>query len=65
MYMEKNMYNKLILKKQLYSLWLYEGEDIVSHIQWFDQINMDLPNLRVKMENKDKSLLYYACYRFL
>ena len=57
MYMEKNMYNKLILKKQLYSLRIYEGGDIMSHIQWFDQINMDLLSLGVKMEEKDKSLL--------
>ena len=36
LYMEKNMCNKLILNKQLYSLQMSEGEDVVGRIQWFD-----------------------------
>ena len=40
MYMEKNMCNKLMLKKRLYNLRMQEGRDILGHIQMFDQINL-------------------------
>ena len=33
LYMERNMCNKLVLKKQLYSLRMVEGGDVVGHIQ--------------------------------
>ena len=33
LYMGRNMYNKLVLKKQLYSLRMVEGGDVVGHIQ--------------------------------
>ena len=33
LYMEKNMCNKLMLKKRLYSLWMKEGRNVVDHIQ--------------------------------
>ena len=36
MYMKKNMCNKLMLKKRLYSLRMLEGGDVLSHIQRFD-----------------------------
>ena len=35
-YMDKNMTNKLWLKKQLYSLRMPEGGDLVAHIQKFN-----------------------------
>lgn len=57
MYIGKNMYNKLVLKKQLYNLRMQEGGNIVGYIQWFDQISMDLQSLRMQMEKEDKSLL--------
>ena len=55
--MKKNMCNKLMLKKQLYNLWMQEGGDIVLHIQGYDRICNDLMTLDVKMDEKDKSLL--------
>ena len=57
MYMKKNMCNKLMLKKQLYSLRIYEDGDIMSHIQRCDQMSMDLLNFGMKMEEENKSLL--------
>ena len=53
----KNMCNKLTLKKRLYSLRIQEGGDVLGHIQRFDQICNELLNVRVKMEEKDRSLL--------
>ena len=57
MYMGKNMCNKLVLKKQLYSLRMQEGEDVAGHIQRFDRMSMDLLNIGVDLEEEDKSLL--------
>ena len=57
MYIEKNMYNKLMLKKKLYSLRMREGGDVLGYIQKFDQMCNELLNIGVKMEEEDKSLL--------
>ena len=51
------MCNKLMLKKQLYSLRMQEGEDVVGHIQQFDRMSIDLLNIGVDLEEEDKSLL--------
>ena len=51
------MCNKLMPKKQLYSLWMEEDEDVVGHIQHFDWISMDLLNIGVELEEEDKRLL--------
>ena len=37
-YMGKNMMNKLWLKKELYSLRMLEGGDLVARIQRFNQV---------------------------
>lgn len=34
---------------------MHEGEDIIVHIQRFDQMSMDLLNFEVKMEEEDKN----------
>ena len=57
LYMKKNMYNKLMLKKWLYNLRMKEGENIVDHIQQLDQMCNKLLNIRVKLEEEEKSLL--------
>ncbi|KAG1346534.1 putative Retrovirus-related Pol polyprotein from transposon TNT 1-94 [Cocos nucifera] len=54
LYIGKNMCNKLVLKKQLYSLRMQEGEDVAEHIQRFDRMSMDLLNIEVDLEEKDK-----------
>ena len=56
-YMDKNMCNKLMLKKRLYNLWMQEGGDVLGHIQKFDQVCNELLNIGVKMEEEDKLLL--------
>ena len=57
LYMKKNVYNKLMLKKQLYSLQMQEDEDVAGHIQWFDWMSMNFLNIGVELEEEDKSLL--------
>ena len=57
MYMRKNICNKLMLKKRLYSLQMPEGGDVLGHIQKFDQMCNKLLNIGVKIEEEDKSLL--------
>ena len=56
-YMEKNMMNKLWLKKQLYSLRMPKGGDLVSHIQRFNQVCSEVMSLDVKIEEEDRALL--------
>ena len=51
------MCNKLVLKKQRYSLQMDEGEDVARHIQQFNRMSMDLLNIRVNIKEEDKSLL--------
>ena len=55
--MKKNMTNKLWLKKQLYSLRMPEGGDLVSHIQRFNQVCSEVMSLDVKIEEEDRALL--------
>ena len=50
------MCNKLMLKKQLYSLRMQEDEDVAGYIQWFNQMSMDLLNIGMDLEEEDKSL---------
>ena len=57
LYMERNMCNKLVLKKQLYSLRMAEGRDVAGHIQWFDRMSMDLLNIGMDIKEEDKSLM--------
>ena len=56
-YMEKNMTNMLWLKKQLYSLRMLEGGDLVAHIQRFNQVCSEVMSLDVKIEEEDRALL--------
>ena len=51
------MYHQLMLKKQLYNLWMEEGGDVLGYIQRFDQLSMDLLNLDVAIQEDDKSLM--------
>ena len=57
LYMGKNICNKLMLKKRLYSLCMVEGGDVLSYIQLFDQVSIELFNVGMNMEEEDKSLL--------
>ena len=55
--MGKNMTNKLWLKKQLYSLWMLEGGDLIAYIQKFNQVCSDVMSLDVKIDEEDRALL--------
>ena len=55
--MTKSLTNKLFVKKQLYSLQMEEGTDLLEHLNMFNQIVNKLANLEVKIEDEDKALL--------
>ena len=61
--MGKNMCNKLVLKKQLYSLRMQKDEDAIRHIQRFDRMSMELLNIEVELEEEDESLLLLCLLR--
>lgn len=55
--MTKSLSNKLYLKKQLNSLRMKEGTQILSHLNSFNKIMSDLLCLEVNLEEEDKALL--------
>ena len=59
-YMGKNITNKLWLKKQLYSLRMNEGGDLIAHIQNFNQVCSEVMNLDVKIDEEDRALLLFC-----
>ena len=58
--MRKNLTNKLYVKKQLYSLHMKEGSDLLEHLNTFNILNTQLSSFRVNYENEDKALLLLA-----
>ena len=55
--MDKNMTNKLWLKKQLCSLRISEGRDLIAHIQKLNQVCPDIISIDVKINKEDRALL--------
>ena len=45
--MRKNLTNKLYVKKQLYSLHMKEGSDLLEHFNMFNMLNTLLSNFGV------------------
>ena len=60
LYMRKNLTNKLYLKKQLYSLHMKEGSDLLEHLNTFNMLNTQLSSFGVNYEDEDKALLLLA-----
>ena len=60
LYMRKNLTNKLYLKKQLYSLHMKEGFDLLEHLNTFNMLNTQLSSFGVNYEDEDKVLLLLA-----
>ena len=60
LYMRKNPMNKLYMKKQLYSLHIKEGYDMLEHLKTFNIMNTQLSSFGVNYEDEDKSLLLLA-----
>ena len=58
--MRKNLTNKLYVKKQLYSLHMKEGLDLLEHLNMFNMLNTQLSSFGVNYEDKDKALLLLA-----
>ena len=58
--MRKNLTNKLYVKKQLYSLHMNEGFDMLEHLNTFNMLNTQLSSFEVNYEDEDKSLLLLA-----
>ena len=42
LYMRKNLTNKLYMKRQLYSLHMKEGSDLLEHLTTFNMLNTQL-----------------------
>ena len=55
--MRKNLTNKLYVKKQLYSLHMKKGSDLLKHLNMFNMLNTQLSSFGVNYEDKDKALL--------
>ena len=55
--MRKNMTNKFYVKKQLYSLYMKEGSDLLEHLNMFNKLNNQLSSFGVNYEDEDKALL--------
>ena len=57
--------NKLYAKKQLYSLHMKEGLDLLEHLNTFNMLNTQLSSFGVNYEDEDKvSLINIASYFF-
>ena len=53
--MRKNLTNKLYVKKQLYSLHMNEGLDLLGHLYMFNMLNTQLSSFGVNYEDEDKA----------
>ena len=60
LYMRKNLTNKLYLKKQVYSLHMKEGSDMLEHLNTFNMLNTQLSSFGRNYEEEDKVLLLLA-----
>ena len=56
LYMRKNLTNKLYVKKQLYSLHMKEGSDLLKHLNTFNTLNTQLSSFGVNYEDEDKNV---------
>ena len=57
LYMRKDLANKLYVKKQLYSLHMREGSDLLEHPNMFNMLNTQQSSFGVNYEDEDKALL--------
>ena len=57
LYMKRTVENRLYLKQSLYMLRMIEGTYMLSHLDKFDSLIMDLENIDVKIDDKDKAML--------
>ena len=60
LYMRKNLTNKLYVKKQLYSLHMKEGSDLLEQLNTFNMLNTQLSSFGVNYEDENKELILLA-----
>ncbi|KAH9657209.1 hypothetical protein KPL70_022963 [Citrus sinensis] len=57
LYTKKSMAKRLATKKKLYTLQMEEGSSISDHIDPFNKIILDLEDINVKIDDKDKAMI--------
>ena len=55
LYMTKSLINRILLKRQLYSLRMKEGMTITDHLNTFNTLLVQLESIEVKFESEDKA----------
>ena len=56
LYMTKSLTNRILLKRQLYSLRMKEGTTITDHLNVFNTLLVQLESIEVKFESEDKAI---------
>eukprot|EP00253_Pinus_taeda_P004912 PITA_04912 len=56
LYMTKSLTNRILLKRQLYSLRMKEGTSITDHLNAFNTLLVQLESIEVKFESEDKTI---------
>jgi len=56
LYMTKSLTNRILLKRQLYSLRMKEGTTISDHLNTFNTLLVQLESIEVKFESEDKAV---------
>jgi hypothetical protein len=54
--MTKSLTNRILLKRQLYSLRMKEGTSIADHLNVFNTLLVQLESIEVKFESEDKAI---------
>ncbi|KAK8926344.1 hypothetical protein KSP39_PZI018272 [Platanthera zijinensis] len=57
LYMSRSLTNKLYVKKQLYSLRMSDGAQLLDHLNVFNKLVSQLRSMDVKVEEEDQALL--------
>ena len=56
LYMTKSLTNRILLKRQLYSLRMKEGSSITDHLNTFNTLSVQLDSIEVKFDSEDKAV---------
>ncbi|KAI0512123.1 hypothetical protein KFK09_012760 [Dendrobium nobile] len=56
-YMKKSLTNRLLLKKQLYTLQMEENQALIKHLNDFNKLILDLRNVDVKIVKEDQGII--------
>ncbi|KAI0527473.1 hypothetical protein KFK09_003074 [Dendrobium nobile] len=56
-YMKKSLTNRLLLKKQLYTLQMEETKELRNHLDDFNKLILDLKNVDVTIDEEDQGII--------